>query len=146
MSICCSDITVEAASSLADVLKANNNSLQHLILHNCTLNDVTIQKLGDALENMSNLKCIDLSFNDFSYKAVSEIGIVITKNSSVEHLDLSNCRLKKADIIQILNVLTEMSELKYLNLSSSKKPDNASEAIAAVTSTNQNLKHKDIKV
>ncbi|XP_065895906.1 protein NLRC3-like [Dysidea avara] len=35
LSICCSDITVEAASSLSDVLKANNNSLQHLILHNC---------------------------------------------------------------------------------------------------------------
>ena len=146
LSICCSDITVEAASSLADVLNANNNSLQHLILHNCTLNDVTLQKLSDALDNMSNLKCIDLSFNDFSYEAVSEIGKVITKNCSVEHLDLSNCRLKKANITRILSVLTEISELKYLNLSSNEKPDNASDAMAAVTSTNQNLKHENIKV
>ena len=145
LSVCCSDVTVEAASSLADVLNVNKK-LQHLILHNCTLNSATLQKLGDALKNVSNLKSIDLSFNDFSYEAVSKIDDLISKNLLVEHLDLSNCRLKKAEISIILSRLTEISGLKFLNLGSNEMPDDISDAVAAVTSTNPNLTPQNVKL
>jgi len=146
LSICCSDVSIEAASSLADVFNANRSSLQHIILHNCTLNGTTIQKVGDALSNVSQLKCIDLSFNDFGYEAVAEISNLITKSPSVEHLDLSNCRLNKTNVTRIVNMLTEISELKCLNLSRNEIPDDITEAIAAAMSTNQHLKREDIKI
>ena len=91
--------------SLADII-ASNNSLEHIEVSNCNLNESAIVKLATAMESTSLLKYLCLSSNVLSDLAATELAVTLSTMKSLQHLDLSSTKLKEAGIIAIVRGLS----------------------------------------
>ena len=103
----------EAVEAMACVIKSNF-CLEELFLSNNNLSSSAVVIL-QALQEISNLKKLNFSYNSSSGKVSNALANIIKNNSHLKELHLA-CNQLKSTTVVILQVLKEISNLKLLDL------------------------------
>ena len=129
--------TGNCADDIAYII-ANNESLKHLIISNCNLNEVTSETLATALKSVKYLEYLDLSSNILSDSAAMNIACALSTMDALKHLDLSSTKLKEAGIVDIMRGLQSASSasLEYLSFNNCNITYSAAIDIASYIAVN----------
>ena len=133
-------ITAEVADDLAVVL-THSNKLEQLILSHNDLQTARTMKIFQGLQNLSNLKHVNISNNNIDHQAASVIVVALSHSTNLEELDLS-CNTLQA--VGFLKVLVNTLTLKRLNFHNNRITDEAANDIAAILFQNTTLEEVDL--
>ena len=136
-------ITDEAAEELATVLLCNTK-LEKLDLSFNDLSTTDIVKIFKGMENILNLKEINIGYNMITDYAADSIATVLSHNSKLETFDMSSNYLGSKGCTKIFNGMRNVIYLRNLVISHNKITAEATVSIAAVLSHNTKLKQLDI--
>nr|XP_020649487.1 leucine-rich repeat-containing protein 31 isoform X2 [Pogona vitticeps] len=95
--------------------------LKVLQLSNCRLTAKDLAFLGDALETISHLEILDLSWNTGLGGSLSLLTAKIPKGSKLKTLKLTDCNLTSEDGESLAQVVNRVHNLEILDLSINKK-------------------------
>ncbi|XP_020649486.3 leucine-rich repeat-containing protein 31 [Pogona vitticeps] len=95
--------------------------LKVLQLSNCRLTAKDLAFLGDALETISHLEILDLSWNTGLGGSLSLLTAKIPKRSKLKTLKLTDCNLTSEDGESLAQVVNRVHNLEILDLSINKK-------------------------
>ena len=111
-----SNITDKAAVLLASKV-GRNNTLTHLELTHCSLQQAGLFNVVSALEETSLLQDLSLKSSVITNPVADKIANIIVKNSHLNSLNLSECNLQEGGLSNILKALNKSSLLKIINFS-----------------------------
>ena len=126
----------KVADSLADVIKSNIH-LEELLLCNNNLQSSAVTIL-QALRTISNLKKLNLSYNNMTDKVVDDLAGVVKSNTGIEMLYLDANNLKSSAVV-IFEALKEISTLKVLHLNDNNMSGKVADGLADVIKNNVHL-------
>ena len=126
---------------LCDVIK--QHSLQYLNLTECNLQRNGFTGIARALQAITTVKHLSLSYNYFTNRDSQELALAVNKNSKLQFLALSDCRLQETGLIKIAEALCKISSLKHLDLSHNSITDKAATKIASAIANNHTVKYLD---
>ena len=115
------------------------------ILYNPQLLDVCLSKENDhiklrrALQNVSSLNKLDLSYNNITKEAANNLAVVLSCNANLKVLCLCGNNLQTQGVIEIAKALQKVLSLVKLDLSFNNIREKAADDIAAVVSCNASL-------
>ena len=148
------NITNNLASLIARVINDNLN-LEKLSLTDCYLVEVGMEIILAAMNQLSSLKCIDLSSpkckqfvqrsNVYCYTPSKEVLSfslllsVIGNNNFLEHLNISNCKANEDELIEIAKSMPSFLLIKHLNISGNNITDSVSNHMAHAIRSNPGL-------
>ena len=99
-------------------------------------------KILNALQNITDLRTLDLSGNVITEELAEQLAIVLANSTKLEKLLLNECCLSNEGINVIANSLKTVSTLECLNLSN----NNISEELAMVNIFKSNTKLKKLQI
>lgn len=120
-------------------LKANDNSLSVLSLHNRSLGEVEGSILANILKVNSILKVLNLSYNQLKDLGGNAIADALQINMTLQHLDLSDNKLGVEACTALGLALKGNRGLKYLNLNKNEFGDKGVIALSDGLSHNRTL-------
>jgi len=105
--------------SLIQSLRENTNTLLHLQLRNCGLNDACLEKLCIVLHE-GQLKSLDISENEFGFDSrVAEMfKIELEDNATLSELNLAFSQFTSTNILLVFEGLSQNIFISKLNLAS----------------------------
>ena len=105
--------------SLIQSLRENTNTLLHLQLRNCGLNDACLEKLCIVLHE-GQLKSLDISENEFGFDSrVAEMfKIELEDNATLSELNLAFSQFTSSNILRVFEGLSQNIFISKLNLAS----------------------------
>ena len=133
----------DEAMHLAKFLSCNSK-LELVCVSSNRLRSRGISKIFQGMNNLLNLKKVDISNNIITYEAGDTIGDVLSHNRQLKELNFSHNNLGAAGINKVFQGLTSVSYLIKLNISHTNLTDEGAEAVAAVLSLNDGLKEIDL--
>jgi len=95
----------------------HNAHIKHFDVCDCEMSGSEVAVIAEALNELSTLQFLDMSYNEITDQAVIKIASVITNNHLLKHLNLSGCCLKDFGIEIIFNALAHTNFLLSLNIS-----------------------------
>ena len=113
LNLSCNNMTSVVAEDLACVIKSNS-CLKKLYLYGNDLKSSGVVML-QALQGITTLKVLDLSFNNMTSVIAKELVDVIKRNPCLEELHLAYNDLNSSTIV-VLQALQEVRTLKLLDL------------------------------
>ena len=124
--------TEQSASSSKD--NTTNNEFPHLFPNNLLF------KILCALQNITELRTLDLSSNVIIEELAEQLAIVLTNSTKLEVLLLEDCSLGNEGVNVIANSLSNITTLKHLDLSN----NNITEEVVIVNILKSNTKLKEL--
>ena len=112
-----------------------NYALEEVLLSN----NLLVPLIIDALQNLHNLKLLQLSNNGITTQAADGIAAVINNNILLQTVTLGNNKLGTEGVITIANALKNIRDLRVLGLDSNCITDKAANVIADVIYSNTKL-------
>ena len=136
LNLSCNDMTSVVAEDLACVIKCNSCLVElHLASNNL---ETTAAVVLQALQGITTLELLDLSFNHLTGVVAEDLACVIKSNSCLKKLYLSGNDLKSSGVV-ILQALQGITTLKVLNLSFNDMTSVVAEDLAYVIKCNSCL-------
>ena len=124
-----------------------NHNLEGVNLQNCGLTSVSSKNIIMALENITTLKSVDLSFNEMAEDSAVHVAGMISNNKNIEVLCLPDCVTSASSNINLSPVyllshhmkcifdhIKDSKSLRHVEFGSSKVNDILAEDVAATTS------------
>ena len=132
------EVNEKEAQHLASTITINN-TLEQLILANCTVKPTGFVKIFNAVKKLYTLKHLDLCSSQISGEVIFMLAECISGNQ-VEHLDLSHC-LQGVNSLNVLTAIASGGTLQYLDLSYNDISDDEASCVASAISANKYLYH-----
>ena len=132
------NITKEVVEGLVNVIK-NNSGLEELYLSD---NDLKLSAVVilQALKEISELKVLNLNYNNMTDQAVEDLACVIKNNPNLEDFRMRNDKLGSSAVM-ILQALMKTSKLKVLSIIDNSLTEKASHDLANVIRNNSGLEN-----
>ena len=148
------NISINLASLIAQVINKNLN-LKKLNLADCYLVEVGMKNILVAMNQLSSLKCINLSnpkckpflqrSNGYCHVPSKRIlsfcllPSVIGNNNFLENLNISNCKTNEDEIIGIAKSMSALISVKHLDISGNSITDSVANHMAHAFRSNPGL-------
>ena len=123
---------------------SHNIQLQELDISDYDLQATDAKMISKILQKTSTLIRLNISKNNITDKAASDIAAAISFNTQLQELDISDNDFQTTGVKVISKALQGISTLTKLNISSNNITDKAAEDIAAAISCNTLLQELDI--
>ena len=130
-----------AADDVAAVI-SGNSCLQELYI--CRNDLQTTSSIIQALQDISTLTNLLFNNNDISNEAVSDIAVVISRNTKLKAIEISFSKLKATDAIKIMKALQGIHTLQRLYLNNNNITKEAAGYIATAISCNIDLQELNL--
>ena len=130
----------KTACDIADFL-THNTQLKELDL---SYNNLQAKGVTAICKGMKNLLCLNVSNNNISGDVTSDIAVVLSQNESLEELDLSYNNLAISGLLHIFANMNNLFNLTKVNISNIGITINATHNLAIILSNNINLKELDL--
>ena len=139
-SIDCSGCVIdnEVAQQLAKTI-TENNTLERLILGECTLQPLGLGTILDTLKKLNVLNHLDLTSSTFTDKDATKLAEVLSCNQ-INHLNVSQC-LQGVNSLDVLTAIASSVALQYLDLSYDDISDDEASLVASAITANKYLHH-----
>ncbi|CAD5126542.1 DgyrCDS14643 [Dimorphilus gyrociliatus] len=111
----------KSVNEIFEGLESSSNTLENINVGWCELNEEQGKSLGKLLKKCSNLKNIDLSYNNAMSKSMNEIfeGLESSSNT-LEYVNVQFCELNEEQGKSLGKLLKVCSTLKNIDLSGNK--------------------------
>jgi len=136
-------ISTDAALQLASTI-TSNQTLKHLILHHCDLQEQGFIAISIALRNIGYLRTLNLNYNEISDNVARELGEAIANKVIFSHLEVVSCNLTELGLTTIANSLAKVSSLTHLNIGYNSINDTAAERLSAALLCNTSLQYLNL--
>ena len=124
LSLFSNGITDDAAEELSNAI-FSNSILESVSLGNNELQCVGVYKIIHSLNNLTNLRILDLFHNGINKDAADELSVLISNCYTLQMLYLSDNMLESEGAIKIFESLKHKSKLQVLTLSNNSITDEA---------------------
>ena len=112
------DTIIDRCLEMARILsKASFKGLQHLILFNSGINDVSCTVLSLAIANKPELKTLILSENTIGFEGIRSLATALANCNKLETLELHGNHFGDAGLETLMPALSGMKHLQVLELS-----------------------------
>ena len=109
-------ITYDLAKLIAAIISLSQ-SIVHLDLGHCNLQECGFFKILDGLTNTTTLQYLNLESNFVSEELIVRISALIPQNTSLMNLNFSNCNLPRSQIETVFHAISQISSIKHLQMS-----------------------------
>ena len=122
-----------------------NSSISHLNLHNCELDDESIEMIKHGLKKNTALRTLNLSKNFIYAKGVKVLTDALFGHHNLRNLFLNQNRIGNQCLNSILELMNEEHKLENLELSNNLLTEISANQILQVLRENNSLKSLNIK-
>ena len=135
--------TSKGIQSLCNGLMNKDNNIIELCLQKNNLDEVSLSYLAEALKNHKSMRCLNLSYNNFTKDECGNlISRIISESPKLKNLNLTACHLG-LKIKDICNKLEENNTITYIDMSVNDFGKNSEifKALAKMLGKNMHIKY-----
>ena len=135
--------TDEAVNSISAVLSSSIELQMFNFSGSRNLSAIKIRVIMRGLQSLFTLKKLNISRNNITDDVTNDLAIALSCNTQLQELDISLNSLQTPGFIKITKALQQISTLKKLYINHNYITSSASNDIAAICSSNIQLKEFD---